>query len=103
MRDLVVSESRRNLAEEASERFRELVRAGEEVPYGVREPGQGSPLATYAPLTDRFIRERTSMASRLDAFGPAKAALMNARLARPYLESLDVEPVPSEGRQAEDA
>ena len=103
MRDLVVRESLRNLAEEASERFRELVRAGEEVPYEVREPGQGSPLATYAPLTDRFIRERTAMIARLDAFGPAKGAITNAGLARPYLESLDLEPVPSEGRRAEDA
>ncbi len=103
MRDLVVRESLRNLAEGASERFRELVRSGEEVPYEVREPGQGSPLATYAPLTDRFIRERTAMVSRLDAFGAAKAAIMNAGIARPYLEALGLEPVDSEGRRAEDA
>ena len=49
VRDLVVRESLKNLAEEASERFRELLRSGEEVPYEVLEPGQGSPLATYAP------------------------------------------------------
>ena len=103
MRDLVVRESLRNLAEGASERFRELVRSGEEVPYEVREPGQGSPLATYAPLTDRFIRERTAMISRLDAFGAAKAAIMNAGNARPYLEALGLEPVESDGRMAEDA
>jgi hypothetical protein len=103
MRDLVVRESLRNLAEGASERFRELVRSGEEIPYEVREPGQGSPLATYAPLTDRFIRERTAMVARLDAFGAAKAAITNAGIARPYLEALGLEPVESEGRRAEDA
>ena len=103
MRDLVVRESLRNLAEEASERFRELVRSGEEVPYEVREPGQGSPLATYAPLTDRFIRDRTALVARLEAFGAAKAAISNAGIARPYLEALDLDPVPSEGRRAEDA
>ncbi len=103
MRDLVVRESLRNLAQEASERFSELVRSGEEVPYEVLEPGQASPLATYAPLTDRFIRERTAMIARFDAFGPAKAAITTAGVARPYLETLDLEPVPSEGRQAEDA
>jgi hypothetical protein len=103
VRDLVVRESLRNLAEGASERFRELVRAGEEVPYEVREPGQGSPLATYAPLTERFIRERTAMIARLDAFGAAKAAIMNAGVARPYLEALGLEPVESDCRMAEDA
>jgi len=102
MRDLVVRESLRNLAEGTSERFRELVRSGEEVPYEVREPGQGSPLATYAPLSERFIRERTSMISRLDAFGAAKAAITNAGISRPYLESLGLDPVDSEGRRAED-
>ena len=103
MRDLVVRESLRNLAEEASEGFRELIRSGEEVPYEVLEPGQGSPLATYAPLTDRFIRDRTAMIARLEAFGPAKAAIANAGVARPYLETLDLDPVPSDGRRAEDA
>ena len=103
MRDLVVRESLRNLAEGASERFQELVRSGEEVPYEVLEPGQASPLATYAPLTERFIRERTAMIARLDAFGAAKAALMNAGVSRAYLESLGLEPVDSEGRRAEDA
>lgn len=103
MRDLVVSEALRNLAEEASERFRELIRSGEEVPYEVREPGRGSPLATYAPLTDRFIRERTALVARLDAFGPAKAAIASAGLAGTYLERLGVILAPGEGRRAEDA
>ena len=103
MRDLVVRESLRNLAEEASDRFRELLRSGEEVPYEVREPGQGTPLATYAPLTERFIRERTALISRLEAFGAAKAAIASAGLATAYLESLGVVLAPSEGRRAEDA
>src|SRR5688500_1740082 len=103
MRDLVVRESLRNLAEGASERFQELVRSGEEVPYEVLEPGQASPLATYAPLTERFIRERSAMVARLDAFGAAKAAIMNAGIARPYLEAHGLEPVESDGRMAEDA
>ncbi len=103
MRDLVVRESLRNLAEEASERFGELVRSGEEVPYEVREPGQGSPLATYAPLTAQFIRERATMISRLDAFAAAKAAIAAAGLATAYLESLGAVLAPSEARRAEDA
>jgi hypothetical protein len=103
VRDLVVRESLRNLAEEASERFRELIRSGEEVPYEVREPGQGSPLATYAPLTGRFIRDRTALVARLDAFAAAKAAIASAGLATAYLESLGVVLAPSEARRAEDA
>jgi hypothetical protein len=103
MRDLVVRESLRNLAEEASEKFQELVRSGEEVPYEVREPGQGSPLATYAPLTDRFIRDRSAMVARMEAFGAAKSAITNAGIARPYLESVGLESAGTEGRDAEDA
>jgi hypothetical protein len=103
MRDLVVRESLKNLAEEASERFRELLRSGEEVPYEVLEPGNASPLATYAPQTERFIRERTALVARLDAFAAAKASIATARLATPYLERLGVVAAPSEGRRAEDA
>jgi hypothetical protein len=102
VRDLVAREALRNLAEEASDRFRELVRSGEEVPYEVREPSEGSPLCAYAPLTDRFIGERTALIARLDAFGPAKAAIVSAGLATPYLESRGVVLAPSEGRRAED-
>lgn len=102
MRDLVVREALKDLAEEASDRFRELVRAGEEVPYEVREPGPGAPLATYAPLTGRFISERTSVIAGLDSFGPAKVALCSAGVTGPYLDALGLEAVPQEGRRAED-
>ena len=44
MRDLVVREALRTMAADAAERFRELVAAGEEIPYDVEEPGNGSPL-----------------------------------------------------------
>jgi hypothetical protein len=103
VRDLVVREALHNLAEEASERFRELIRSGEEVPYEVREPGEGSPLATYAPLTASFIRDRTGLIARLDAFAAAKAAIASAGLATAYLERLGVVLAPSEARRAEDA
>jgi hypothetical protein len=42
MRDLVVRQSLAAMAEESGERLRELTLAGEEIPYEVREPGDGS-------------------------------------------------------------
>jgi len=43
MRDLVVREALEAMAFDAADRLRELIAAGEEIPYEVREPGDGSP------------------------------------------------------------
>ena len=45
------------MAHEASERLAELIAGGEEIPYEVHEPGDGSPLCRYEPLTGRFVRD----------------------------------------------
>jgi len=101
--DLVVRETLRDLAAEAAARFRELLRSGAELPYEVREPGDGSPFCHYAPLTARFIREHAVAVTSLESFGPAASALLAAEIAGPYLAHLGIEPSGEQARRAEDA
>ena len=86
------------MAEDAAERLRELVQAGEEIPYEVHESGDGSPLCRYEPLTERFVRDHAHELRRLDSFGAAAAALEAANLAGPYLEGMGIG-VPPEPRK----
>jgi hypothetical protein len=103
VRDLVVRERLEALARVAAERFRELVRRGEEVPFEVTGPADDSPFAQYAPLTARFVRENAVVLADLDPFAEACAAIGEASLAGPYLEQLG-EPVPDwEQRRSEAA
>jgi|GEM_PF-357643 len=97
MRDLVLKEALQTMAADAALRFRELLAAGEEIPYDVRESGNGSPLAEYTPQTARFIREHLTQLKGIDSFGAACAALEAAELAVPYLEVNGV-PVPPDPR-----
>jgi hypothetical protein len=97
MRDLVVRQSLAAMAEESGERLRELTLAGEEIPYEVREPGDGSPLCRYEPLTERFVRDHAAELRALDSFGVACAALETSGLARTYLERMGID-VPEEAR-----
>jgi hypothetical protein len=90
MRDLVVREGLEAMARDAAKLFRELVAGGEEIPYEVREPGNGSLLSCYEPLTERFVRDHAAALRRLDSFGAACAALESADLAGPYLEALAI-------------
>jgi hypothetical protein len=85
MRDLVASEALRTMARDAAKRFRELVAAGHEIPYDVQEPGSGSPLPRYVPLTQRFVRDHAPALLELDSFGSACAAIESAELAGTYL------------------
>ena len=85
------------MAGDAAKRFRELVAEGEEIPYDVREPGQGSMIAEYAPLTERFVREHALVLRDVDSFGSACAAVESADLAGPYLGQFDIA-VPSAPR-----
>jgi hypothetical protein len=98
MRDLVVREALETMSEEAAERFRELVTQGDEIPYDVRESGNGSPLPQYIPLTERFVRDHAPNLAELDSFGAACAAIESADLAGPYLEELGIA-VPAEARR----
>ena len=90
MRDLVVREGLEALARDAAERFRELIAEGEEIPYDVREPGAGSPIFTYEPLTELFVRDHAGALRELDSFGAGCAALEAADLAGVYLEEMGV-------------
>ncbi len=98
MRDLVASEALRTMARDAAKRFRELVAAGHEIPYDVQEPGNGSPLPRYVPLTQRFVRDHAPALLELDSFGSACAAIESAELAGPYLEEFRID-VPANGRE----
>ena len=103
MRDLVVREALERLAEEAGDRLRELVAAGEELPYDVMAPGEGSPFAQFAPQTTRFVRAHATALLDLDSFAPACSAIASAEIARSYLERCG-EPIPNDpGRSAADA
>ena len=98
MRDLVVREALQTMSEDAAERFRELVAQGDEIPYDVREAGNGSPLPQYIPLTERFVRDHAPNLAELDSFGAACAAIESADLAGPYLEELGIA-VPADARR----
>jgi hypothetical protein len=103
VRDLVVRDTLRRLAEDAGERLRDMLAAGEELPYDVTEPGEDSPFAQFAPQTTRFIRAHATALLELDSFDPACSAIASAEVARSYLERLG-EPIPNDpGRSAADA
>ena len=86
------------MAHDAAERLHGLVAAGEELPYEVREPGDGSPLCRYQPLTQRFVRDHAGELRSLDSFGAACAAIEAAGLAGTYLERMGVG-VPTDPRR----
>lgn len=78
------------MARDAAKCLHGLVAAGEELPYEVREPGDGSPLCRYEPLTERFVRDHAGDLRRLDSFGAACAALQASGLAGAYLAAMGV-------------
>lgn len=90
MRDLVVREGLEAMAYDAAERLRELIAVGEEIPYEVREPGDGSPLCRYEPQTEVFVHDHAGELRDLDSFGASCAAIEIAGLAGPYLERMGV-------------
>ena len=98
MRDLVVREALLEMSRDAAKRLRELVAEGEEIPYDMREAGDGSPLPQYVPLTERFVRDHAAVLGELDSFGSACAAIESAGLAGRYLEDSGVE-VPHDPRR----
>ncbi len=98
MRDLVAPEALQTMVRDAAKRFRELVATGHEIPYDVQEPGNGSPLPRYVPLTHRFVRDHAPALLDLDSFGSACAAIESAELAGPYLEEFGIK-VPPDGRE----
>lgn len=89
------------VARDAAECLHGLVAAGEELPYEVREPGDGSPLCRYKPLTEQFVRDHAGDLRRLDSFGAAVAVLEASGLAPDYLESMGVGAPADPGRSAE--
>jgi len=90
MRDLVVREGLEAMAHDAAERLRELIAVGEEIPYEVREPGDGSPLCRYEPQTEVFVHDHAGELRELDSFGASCAAMEIAGLAGPYLERMGI-------------
>lgn len=98
MHDLVAREALTTMSRDAAKRFHELLAAGREIPYVVREPGDGSPLCEYEPQTARFIRDNAPALRELDSFGAACAALEVANLAGPYLEAAAIA-VPGDPRK----
>ncbi len=89
------------MAGDAAKHFRELVAAGHEIPYDLEEPGNGSPLPRYVPLTGRFVRDNAPALLELDSFGSACAAIESAELAGPYLEELGIDVPPNARARAE--
>ncbi|MET0750232.1 MAG: hypothetical protein ABWZ43_04155 [Solirubrobacterales bacterium] len=98
MRDLVVREALEAMAFDAADRLRELIAAGEEIPYEVREPGDGSPLCRYEPRTEVFVHDHAGELRELDSFGTACAAVEIGGLATAYLERMGIG-VPDDARK----
>jgi hypothetical protein len=101
--ELAVTDRLDALARDAAERLRQLVAAGEELPFEVTGPGEDSPFSQYAPQTGRFIREHWAELAELDSFSEACAAIGAAELAGPYLEQLNEPVPPDEDRRSEAA
>jgi hypothetical protein len=101
--ELAVTDRLDALARDAAERLRQLVAAGEELPFEVTGPGEDSPFSQYAPQTGRFIREHWAELAGLDSFSEACAAIGAAELAGPYLEQLNEPVPPDEDRRSEAA
>lgn len=101
MRSLVVREALTEMAGDAALRLRELLAAGEEVPYEVHEAGGDSPLVQYTPKTSAFIRDRSELLNGIDSFGTACAVLEDADLASRYLDSFGIAIPPEPRRRAE--
>lgn len=89
------------MARDAARRFRELVAAGNEIPYDVEESGNGSPLPRYVPLTERFVRDHAPALLELDSFGSACAAIESSDLAGAYLEEFGIDVPPNPRARAE--
>lgn len=102
MRDLAARESLKKLAADASERFRGLLSAGEEMPFEVTGPDGETPFCQWTPLTCRFIRDHAGALSDLASFAAACSALASADLAASLLQGLE-EPVPGERRSRAEA
>ena len=85
------------MAVDAADRLRALLAAGEEIPYEVHEPGDGSPLCRYEPQTELFVRDHAGELRELDSFGRCCAAIEAAGLASGYLQELGIA-VPPEPR-----
>ena len=98
MRDLVLRDALRTMAGDAALRLRDLLASGKEIPYEVRESGNGSALAEYVPQTSRFIRDHVAELVALDSFGSTCAALESAALAGIYLEEMGV-PEPADAQR----
>jgi hypothetical protein len=98
MRDLVLREGLKTMAGDAALLLRDLLASGVEVPYEVRETGEGSPLAEYVPQTSAFIRDNAAQLATLDSYGTACAAIESDDLATPYLHEMGV-PIPADGRR----
>ncbi len=63
------------MAGDAAERLLALIADGREIPYEVREPGDGSPLCRYEPQTEVFVYANAAELRDLDSFGAACAAI----------------------------
>jgi hypothetical protein len=98
MRDLVVREGLGAMADQAAECLRALVDAGEEIPYEVRDAGDGSPLCRYEALTERFVHAHAAELRGLDSFGVASATLESTGLAGAYLDRTGIA-VPADARE----
>jgi hypothetical protein len=103
VRDLVLTRRLESLADAGGELLRGLVASGEEVPFELTGPGEGSPFAQYTPMSGRFVREHWAQLAELEPFAGACAELERADVAASYLARLDEPVPPDEGRRAEAA
>src|SRR3954447_20983434 len=76
MRNRALHDALREFALEAAAHLTHELQQGAEIPFDVvEEPGGGTILYNYHPLTSEFIEQRGGDLRRLPAFGPAAEAL----------------------------
>src|SRR3954452_10593490 len=84
MRNRRLHDALRDFALEAAALLTDDLRSGAEIPFDVvEEPGGGTVLYRYQPLSAEFVSQRWERLRDLPAFGPAAGALGSG--AEPYL------------------
>jgi hypothetical protein len=85
---------------DAADRLAAETAGGAEIPFElIEEPGAGTPLYCYRPLTGDFIRDRRGLLSGLPTYAPAARALAGLSAVGSYLQEHGEMRIPTEPRE----
>jgi hypothetical protein len=86
VRNATLHEALEAFTADAADRLAAETSGGAEIPFElIEEPGAGTPLYCYRPLTGEFIRDRRGLLSGLPTYAPAARALAGLGAVESYL------------------